>query len=279
MDEKAYKDELARCLSEVEGRTKRDGVRLVSLSQPHASSFWSAPPTASRGLYLPSRQYQAVLRLRLGEPVVTPGTPCKNCLTDKGMEDGTGEHMIECMKGGDKGRVHNKLRDTIATFMRGTGRRVGVEETGHFVSSANRRPDIVAYGPPCAAPTKKLYDVTVTAPNAKSYTNLTKDFTPLAAAERAEKAKHDKYKNDLTAGATLVPLVFESYGAMSENTRLELTRVATLWGQRRHINPCVAIPHVFQRVSAALHISIAGLLTATDDTPEEVAPLSIVCDV
>jgi hypothetical protein len=110
-------------------------------------------------------------------------------------------------------------------------------------------------------------DVTVTQPLAASHG--ARADTPGACAEAAAKKKHAKYDPVTQPGHVFVPIVFETYGTMADESIEHLTKLAVALGKRHGLPPHRSIPMFFQRLSAVLQTAVADVLVRTEAIPDE----------
>ena len=88
----------------------------------------------------------------------------------------------------------------------------------------------------------------------------------MVAADRAVANEKWKYGPHLEKADHLrfVPLAFETFGAMAEESRKALTTIYYHFGVRHGMIPSKAIPHCASQVSAALQHKIAAILSGSN---------------
>ena len=96
----------------------REKQRLSSVSQPHASAWVTAVPSALDGpdCLIRPLAFRVACRLRLGVPVCSGGVPCVSCMHTN--LDSFGDHAICCTSTGDLIVRHNRMRDLVDKFAR-----------------------------------------------------------------------------------------------------------------------------------------------------------------
>ncbi len=136
------------------------------------------------------------------------------------------------------------------------------------------RSDIFVASPPNGGRPLAL-DLAVTTPLAAYHReNLpgAQRTEPLAAAKWYAASKRRKYADFVPDNIIFRPLIFESFGSMTDECRKTIGTAASAWGKRRNIPPHRAIPLVFQRISVTLQNSIAEYLVLDAEFPESLLP-------
>ena len=96
------------------GASERDQCRLRLQGKPHSSAWLGASPHKGQVDRPSGAQYQLLLRLWLGLPVV-PGYQPVECPRCGGSADIVGDHFVCCSRAAITKR-HNHLRDTLASI-------------------------------------------------------------------------------------------------------------------------------------------------------------------
>ena len=121
------------------------------------------------------------------------------------------------------------------------------------------RSDAVIYTPS----TTYLLDVAIPHPTSPSYINKAKNQPALTIAKAREKEKHHKYDNIAKQQeATFIPFVMESYGGIGVEAMQFIKILAGFIATNLHISNISAQQLICRRLSVALQIGNARIMTA-----------------
>jgi hypothetical protein len=262
---------------ELNNWTIEDAKRMVSCAGRHASAFWNAMPSTVDGvcLHMKTQHFLAITRARLGLSHNNKGsrTLCPHCR--KVILGETASHVFGCTGDGNKAKTHNRVRDVIFTIAQGAGCSP-VKETGSPFQhpTENLRCDILLQTPPDGNGPVAL-DLAVTSPLAATYERARADvLVALRAANKYADDKRKKYEQFLAPGTCrrFTPMIFESFGSMTDECRQMLCSIAVAYGNRRNMPPHRSIPMIMQRVSAALQQSLAETLVFDTEFDDGLVP-------
>jgi hypothetical protein len=204
-------------------------ARLHSASGDYAAAWLVAIPT-SKNLSLSPLHFATAICLLLGlaPPIALPARCHGPTATGHHAFDAAYTHLSHCHFGGGLIRRHDRMVDAVLALARSAS--VGtVKEQLHRVTldgtnTDNPRIDGIIYDMPNHHPELAL-DITVVSP-LKSSGLAAAAATPLAAANAAARAKNLKWRQACTdAGLGFLPLVWESFGAASNDTLAFLVRL------------------------------------------------------
>ena len=256
-------------------------ARLRSCSAAHAGAFLEASPCPWHDTDMTSDEFRTAVLLRLGEAVL-PGTATAQCEACGAQTDVYGYHATTCRGRGSIGQRHNHIRDTFFRIMQRRAlmnpekeRVVPVaDDSGRTV--LERPADILfAAGADGEAPRYYAVDVAVTNPLQDRFLVRAAATSSAAANEYAKVAKCRKYcvKADGTDNRlkgnediTLMPIVFETFGAASDQVGELLTRIADAYAKTAMISKAAATARVRQSVSVALQRMNARMIIDRRDT-------------
>ena len=157
-------------------------------------------------------EWQALLRTRVGVPVVTAGGTCPLC---QDPDDEWGDHRLCCAQCGLY-RRHNRVRDFLAGQCTAAGCAVEVEPTR--LSDKGKRPDLAVRGFSEGANAEEAWDVTVSHPLRQSAAPA----APVTPGHSASDAEGLKAGNGVAsfcrgAGVSFRPMEWETTGAVGRN--------------------------------------------------------------
>ena len=169
----------SKCSRELLSRASaRDRVRLQSLSAPLSGSWLTALPSSQLGLSFSPQEFQALMKWRLGLPIIPIGQhQCPFCGE---VMDNFGDHSTCCAKSNLTAR-HTCVVNAIARVLKS----VALDVTTEVAILGRQRPaDLLIKG--LSWPEPDALDVTVVNPMS--------DFDNPQAAERVDKAEENKHK-------------------------------------------------------------------------------------
>ena len=112
-----------------------DRARLIGISQPHASDWLEALPSANVGLKMENKQFRVVSALRLGANVCQPHT----CACGKVVER-NGLHGLSCKRSAGRLPRHSQVNDLIKRALSSGGTAATREPYG-ISRHDGKRPD------------------------------------------------------------------------------------------------------------------------------------------
>ena len=199
--------------------SESDRARLNSTSAPGAGLWLCAVPTTSE-LFLPDHAFRIALRLRLGLPTQSDlprRCTCGASLLPTATSANTA-HFLTCHhQTSTSGRTRH---DWVVKRLVSHARRAGLP-TYYEPYYVDTRPDGEIYYPD----QQEWFDVSVIHPAAASYVRQASQQQLYAAGvrEKAKVAKHGS--NARSQHASIVPVVFESYGAFGECAKGFISRI------------------------------------------------------
>ena len=228
--------------------------RLLSISSPHASSWFSVVPSEGLGLHLNPDQFQVAIKWWLGLDT-SGGTLCSLCPDT--VLDPLGHHASTCKRGGDAVFRHNRLRDVVAESCRLAHLSVKVEAGNNLPPdhSHTRPADVLVQnwsrGRPAA------FDICVTSP-LNTLTLSEAGVCAGAAAQAGEVRKHsanDDKCGDL--GWFCVPQVTETYGAWGPEAKTCFSQLASRLSIRLQKPKSVILHELYGRLNTCLVCCVA----------------------
>ena len=235
----------------------RDHARLQSLRDPFASAWLRYVPVLAPPAPLPSDQFVAAVRFRLGSQLF-PQAGQQSCVCGAPV-DLLGDHALSCLRGGAHTSAHNSvvraLADLIAVRFPG---RTHIE-AHPFAAHYGSRLDLVVD----THDGRTLIDVA-----------LTNEHAPIAATAPGawcteyEQIKVRRYAADIerqlaldpTTPLRLVPAVFDFWGACGQTARTTLPSLLRPAGALNTSFPQCAAAAAMQVLSHALAKATAVLL-------------------
>ena len=236
--------------------------RLACLQGPLSSGWLTAVPVGANEII--SRHFTALLKCRLGIPLVEEGAVCEQC----GKElDLYGIHMITCIRGGDRGVRHDVFRDALLGLCQEAAWRPEPEKSG-LLSNGSLRPADV-WIPTYELGRGAAVDVTITHPLQPSFINLSAERWGVAA-EAAEQAKIEKYAGECEReGFVLIPLAVEALGGLAKAGMGFLNMLCQRLASRKQEPRAIVMNQIRQRLSIALHRMIAKSISKRDGLDSE----------
>ena len=233
--------------------------RISSCSGEFASSFLN-PFFPSPASWLLPAEFNSVVKLRLGLPILSEPAPCTLCLGNA-MVDELGHHSCTCMEGGDRTHLHNTLVDAVHTLS-SQGLLGSRREQNPFPLQAHLRVDgMITRG--VIRPI--VTDQACIFPLSGSHLAAARR-TPGGAATAYEWNKIARYGAAAAeADFAFVPLVVELFGSWGMSALTHLRFVATAWGRQRNLPAHRAIPQVFGELSLKLQRGLARILLKNAD--------------
>ena len=184
-------------------------ARLRAVSSAHAGDWLKAIPAAALGLRLDNESFRVAVGFRLGSRLCSHFT----CSCGYHM-DPRGAHSLACRKCAGRQSRHATVNEVVAKSFIRAGVPV-VKEPSGLIPSSSLRPDGTTVIP-WARGRCLAWDVTCPDTVADSYVTASAASAG-TAAENAATAKIQKY-HQLSATHTFVPLVFETFGTLSDVT-------------------------------------------------------------
>ena len=233
--------------------SREDKARFQSL-RAKTASLWMCPvpATCQEKIWMSPDNFRATCRLRLGLPVADVEVRCAACAANSktSTQDVLGYHAICCMAGGDRTHTHNNLLKQLfadASF----GLMHPVWEVHPF--GDNQRMDFVIRN----GEAEQLVDLALTFPLQKNSVAAAVT-TPGGAATQYEAIKRKKYERFLSRGQTLVPLVFDTFGAAGASARPLLDRIAGAFSRR--FGSRIGRTIFFTRINVVLLSQVAAII-------------------
>jgi hypothetical protein len=203
-------------------------ARLMSISAP-TTGLWLCPTvlTSSEGVWMRGPIFRVACRMRLGLAVTDTAVSCLRCAAkthEHKPRDVFGHHSLCCMLGTDRCGMHN---DIVRRLMAdaSNGMLHPVHEAHPF--GTNDRLDIALR----AGGRESLIDVAITCPFRKT-SQAAAAAAPGGAATMYESVKRNRYGHLLGPLQDLVPVVFDTFGAVGVSGRPFLGRVASAFSRR-----------------------------------------------
>ena len=245
-------EQAALVLARVSHRMK--GI-IQSATAPGASLWVAMPPACSEFLWLDPGLYFIAAKLRLGLPLNESGTVCPQCR--QATDDTLGDHALKCMSGGRRTLAHNAIRDTVNSLLSECLLRPH-RETHPFAANPAARMDISVL----LDGKEYLVDIALTHPvQARSQNDAAN--TPGGAATAYEAVKVAEYGAHVNIGTqVLVPLVFDTFGAVGVSGQKFLARIASEYSKRYLSGRCGRL-EFFARLNGCVTHQVA-LIAATN---------------
>lgn len=228
----------------------RERSRIIACTAKYTGLvFYGSVFTTAARLWLDDVTFVTAARLRLGIPL-GPERPCLLC-HGKDKADALGDHSLSCMSGGNKTLLHHEVLDVVFDLASKLGG-IPAREAHPFPDAAdiNLRMDVVVR---CPGDRDKalLCDVAIVNPLARAHLNnaAARDL-PAGAATAYEATKVAKYgvAAAALANASLRPLVFDTFGALSETCVTTVKDFAMLWAGRAGLTRSAAMRIVAHRL-------------------------------
>ena len=259
--EQSYKELLEGVgVTELDGPTWSDEkmrrARMNSVGTGKAAGAWLlAVPSAFFNTEMTNSQFSVAVRLRLGERVLTVERKCNICGS---AMDAYGYHATTCKGRGSLGARHNHVRDVIYRLMRTASMAPKKEVCFRSVTGAAERPADLFYSPKDGRDV--AIDVAVTHPMQAKFAAGAAKEPCFAANEYARVAKTRKYAVMLDGkqvlkshhDVTLVPIVFETFGAANKETAELVETIARGWAVSAQISLASARERTQQHIAVAL---------------------------
>ncbi|HEY1110425.1 MAG TPA: reverse transcriptase domain-containing protein, partial [Opitutaceae bacterium] len=222
-------------------------IRKMSCGARGASMYLVGPVSYDEHLedyFMAPSTFTAALHLRLGKAVSHEPGACKLCTTGH-HNDVSGHAALKCMKCGHRTRVHNRLRDTLASIATECLLSPTVEPRPF--ADSNERLD-VAYA---MSGKLQLIDVAITHPIEATFSQQAAS-APGGAATAYQARKSAKYAGKLTDGQVLVPFIVDTFGALGEEAERALRKLVPLYMRRLGISIPVASRIVVGRITTCV---------------------------
>ena len=230
-------------------------ARLLSVSAPHAASWFSVVPSIGLGLHMDSDEFQTAVKWWLGIDT-SCGSTCALC--PYSALDPLGHHAATCKRRGDVVLRHNKLKDILVESFHWAHLHIHVEAgSGLSHDQPHSRPaDILVFD--WEHGKLAALDLTVTSP---LNTNFLQEagVTAGVAAQAAEAQKHaanDQKCSDL--GWACGPLAVESYSAWGNKAQECFSCLASCLAVHTSSSKSKATFNIYSQLNLALARGIAS---------------------
>ena len=154
--EQRQHDELVECADDI------GTVRLLSLLLPYTGAFLTATP--SWDAHVPRKDFQAVVRFRLGVQVYDEGSTCDACLE---KQDPWGLHVTGCERRHDRFERHDAVVHAVAAKFNELGIKAKIE-VRDIIADTQWWPGDVALPAGVTGKRRVAVDVTIRTPFAAS---------------------------------------------------------------------------------------------------------------
>ena len=195
-------------------------AHLKSVGTADAGLWLDNAPCQTLGMAFTPAAFTALIRWRLGLPVVGEGQVCSFCKSCGA--DQRGYHLLTCRWGGNLGVRHDGVRDVFYSACVAAAWSPA-KEVNIFPSGQARAADVLA-----RASTRRAFDFAITHGCQPKYVDKTAASGPHAAGEYGVSVKDAKYKVKAAAeGVLFVAMVTDVHGNWSVKaleTFLELSR-------------------------------------------------------
>ena len=181
-------------------------ARLLSLLLPYTGAFLTATP--SWDACVPRKDFQAVVRFRLGVQVYDEGSTCDACLE---KQDPWGLHVTGCERRHDRFERHDAVVHAVAAKFNELGIKAKIE-VRDIIADTQRRPGDVALPAGVTGKRRVAVDVTIRTPFAASV--LRGAATTIGyAASQGEAAKRGYCEEKCSReGWDFLPFAMEVFG-------------------------------------------------------------------
>ena len=181
-------------------------ARLLSLLLPYTGAFLTATP--SWDARVPRKDFQAVVRFRLGVQVYDEGSTCDACLE---KQDPWGLHVTGCERRHDRFERHDAVVHAVAAKFNELGIKAKIE-VRDIIADTQRRPGDVALPAGVTGKRRVAVDVTIRTPFAASV--LRGAATTIGyAASQGEAAKRGYCEEKCSReGWDFLPFAMEVFG-------------------------------------------------------------------
>ena len=181
-------------------------ARLLSLLLPYTGAFLTATP--SWDARVPRKDFQAVVRFRLGVQVYDEGSTCDACLE---KQDPWGLHVTGCERRHDRFERHDAVVHAVAAKFNELGIKAKIE-VRDIIADTQRRPGDVALPAGVTGKRRVAVDVTIRTPFAASV--LRGAATTIGyAASQGEAAKRGYCEEKCSQeGWDFLPFAMEVFG-------------------------------------------------------------------
>jgi len=234
-------------------------ARLLSAAGTEAGAWLLATPCKWHHTEMSPDEFRTAVRLRLGEPVMEEGT-CSACGNPC---DAFGHHATSCHGRGSLGQRHNHVRDVLFRILKEHAclqpqKEVVVPVVQDRAKVSLERPADVMFVHAEGGDRRVAVDVAITQPLQQQFVKRASATARFAANEYATKAKLRKYcaagTSQLAGNAevTLMPFVFETFGAPADGVDEVVTIAASGWAKAADIKKEAAKRRIHQQISTAL---------------------------
>lgn len=235
-------------------------ARLRATASPHAGAWLTAQASPTLCLHMPSAEFVAAVRLRLGEAAFPTDSWCPKC---DAVLDTMGLHAVECAAGGDRTTRHHSLRDFLYIFARKAGLHVEREQAGLLPNQPRRRPGDLVFplwpgGVPIAV------DVAVTSPFRQAVVAEAAKQTLVAAKSYEAHKLADRETATLCAaqGLRLMPMVAEVTGGWGPDAQTVVAFLARAAALRSGAPVALATNQLYEALAVRLQRANARAVLA-----------------
>jgi len=202
-------------------------IRIRCCESKGCGMYLTLPPEVAQELWLDSSAFRLSVRLRLGLPIAAAPALCWRC--NDTVADTLGIHSLACLRGTGRGHAHNAIRDALFVL---TSRALLTphRESMCFANSQQRMDLVLTSGFQGIA---QLIDVALTSPLRPDVRKLAATEGPDAVATAYTEKKWREYGPLIIPNAQrFTPLVYDTFGGVSANSRQLLSTMATEYGKR-----------------------------------------------
>ena len=242
---------------------------ILSVHHPISGAFLSAMPRPETTFTSDEFKVACWLRLLYPIPLINEYTiwDCKR----KVPLGKFGEHVLWCGMEGTANYRHNALCGHLKYLMQlGLPKRV-ISEPRHFYlhtsAGDERRPDLVVYGLPKFGSGRRsmlkdvAVDVSVTYPLSQSALKAGSSITAMTAGRLAYHDKLRQYEGpSRERGVKFIPMIFETFGAMHENSERFLHHLVARASAYRGVRSSTLHTYWNRRISCTLQTINAQMI-------------------
>ena len=235
-------------------------ARMTCLTGPLSSGWLIAVPHSSNAMT--SKEFTSLIKLRLGIPLYDSVLACDQC---GAALDNYGIHAITC-----RTTRHNIFRDSLLDLCTEAAWAPVAEKSGLLPNGSFRPVDV--FIPSFQNGKGTAIDVTITHPLQPLYLPNSVEKWGVAA-EAAEAAKNVMYKDECDrSGVVFNPFAVESMGGLGQGAIQFTNNLCHRLSGRRGELRSVTMGYIRQKLSVALHRSVARSILKRDvDTEVECA--------
>ena len=200
-------------------------------------------------------EFRLIACYRLGVPVFDSFAPCPSCHRES---DPYGDHAISCGTDGEKISRHNQLRDALFATAASAALSPAREERALLPGGDKRPADV--FLPHWSGGRDTALDVTVINPFRNDLLEKEADCPGYALKHAHDRKVRQVGEACEREGIAFIPLVFETFGGMSEPAIKVTRRLGSSLAARSGKEEGEVIGHLFQRLSVLLQKGNAALL-------------------